>query len=319
MAGAAPLLPPGVEVGEVGPEGLEPRPVEPRLAAAVGHLARAGHGIDDDLPDGPLGRRLGHHDAVAVEEGLREDVGEVGHVVEGDLLRVRLARGDEDLPGCARGAPSPPACPRGCRRAAACPCPPPRRRGPSAGRRRTSRAAITSGARTRPSLSASSSASVRRVDLEPLRRAGQRDPELLVEPVDVAEVVRAVELDLVEPADAVEPPPVRGGAGRRCHAVHLVEGAYILPNDGVQRRAWMGILLVHVRGGNEGGGTGTPDPGDPQHRDHGPHRRGEDHALRALPLRGRPHPQDGRGPRRRWPSWTGWTSSGSAGSPSPRR
>ena len=37
----------------------------------------------------------------------------------------------------------------------------------------------------------------------------------------------------------------------------------------------------------------------PEHRDHGPHRRGQDHDDRADPLLHRPHPQDGRGPRRR--------------------
>ena len=38
---------------------------------------------------------------------------------------------------------------------------------------------------------------------------------------------------------------------------------------------------------------------DPQHRDHGPHRRGQDDDDRAHPLLHRPHPQDGRGPRGR--------------------
>ncbi len=37
----------------------------------------------------------------------------------------------------------------------------------------------------------------------------------------------------------------------------------------------------------------------PQHRDHGPHRRGQDHDDRADPLLHGPHPQDGRGPRGR--------------------
>ena len=37
----------------------------------------------------------------------------------------------------------------------------------------------------------------------------------------------------------------------------------------------------------------------PQHRDHGPHRRGQDHDDRADPLLHRPHPQDGRGARGR--------------------
>src|SRR5829696_8268741 len=32
---------------------------------------------------------------------------------------------------------------------------------------------------------------------------------------------------------------------------------------------------------------------DPEHRDHGPHRRGQDHDDRAHPLLHRPHPQDG--------------------------
>ena len=38
---------------------------------------------------------------------------------------------------------------------------------------------------------------------------------------------------------------------------------------------------------------------DPQHRDHGPHRRGQDDDDRAHPLLHRPLPQDGRGPRGR--------------------
>ena len=62
--------------------------------------------------------------------------------------------------------------------------------------------------------------------------------------------------------------------------------------------SWTGILHVHGRGGNARIGTGTTNPRHPEHRDHGPHRRGEDHALRAFPLRGRSHPQDGGGPRR---------------------
>ena len=37
----------------------------------------------------------------------------------------------------------------------------------------------------------------------------------------------------------------------------------------------------------------------PEHRDHGPHRRGQDHDDRADPLLHGPHPQDGRGPRGR--------------------
>ena len=38
---------------------------------------------------------------------------------------------------------------------------------------------------------------------------------------------------------------------------------------------------------------------DPEHRDHGPHRRGQDDDDRAHPLLHRPLPQDGRGPRGR--------------------
>ena len=57
---------------------------------------------------------------------------------------------------------------------------------------------------------------------------------------------------------------------------------------------------------------------DPQHRDHGPHRRGQDHHDRADPLLHRPHPQDRRGPRGRRRRWTGWPRSRSAASPSPR-
>ena len=53
---------------------------------------------------------------------------------------------------------------------------------------------------------------------------------------------------------------------------------------------------------------------DPQHRDHGPHRRGQDDDDRAHPLLHRPHPQDGRGPRGRRRRWTGWSRSRSAAS-----
>ena len=44
--------------------------------------------------------------------------------------------------------------------------------------------------------------------------------------------------------------------------------------------------------------TGRARP-RPEHRDHGPHRRGQDHDDRADPLLHRPHPQDGRGARGR--------------------
>ena len=42
-----------------------------------------------------------------------------------------------------------------------------------------------------------------------------------------------------------------------------------------------------------------PTREDPQHRDHGAHRRRKDDDDRAHPLLHRPHPQDGRGPRGR--------------------
>ena len=57
---------------------------------------------------------------------------------------------------------------------------------------------------------------------------------------------------------------------------------------------------------------------DPKHRDHGPHRRGQDHHDRAHPLLHRPQLQDRRGPRGRRRRWTGWSRSRSAASPSPR-
>src|SRR5918994_569569 len=46
-------------------------------------------------------------------------------------------------------------------------------------------------------------------------------------------------------------------------------------------------------------GTHFPSRQDPQHRDHGAHRRREDDDDRAHPLLHRPHAQDGRGPRGR--------------------
>ena len=59
-----------------------------------------------------------------------------------------------------------------------------------------------------------------------------------------------------------------------------------------------------------------------EHRDHGPHRRGQDDDDRADPLLHRPHAQDGRGSTRAPRRWTGWRRSRSAGSRSrlrPRR
>ena len=55
----------------------------------------------------------------------------------------------------------------------------------------------------------------------------------------------------------------------------------------------------------------------PEHRDHGAHRRGQDHDDRAHPVLHGRHLQDGRGPRRRHARWTGWSRSRSAASPSP--
>src|SRR5206468_124904 len=55
-----------------------------------------------------------------------------------------------------------------------------------------------------------------RVEFEPPYRAGERDPELLVELVEGEEVGAVVEADLVEAAGAEEAPDVAGGGGGGC-------------------------------------------------------------------------------------------------------
>ena len=83
----------------------------------------------------------------------------------------------------------------------------PRSRGPPSSH---AMAARTSGGRMRPSSSVSSSASVRASNSRPVDRAGEGDPELLVERVQVDRVGRRGEDDLVDPAGAKELPAVRG-------------------------------------------------------------------------------------------------------------
>ena len=60
-----------------------------------------------------------------------------------------------------------------------------------------------------------------------------------------------------------------------------------------------------------------PPRTDPQHRDHGPHRRGQDHDDRADPLLHRARTTRSARSTRAPPPWTGWTRSRSAASPSP--
>ncbi len=201
------FLDPGLEGRGVGEEGVHPGLVDAGFARAVGHRSVGRDDIRDQRLGGVVIRGSGHDDAVAVEDGLREDLGDVGGVSERDARGVLLAEVGEDL---LRGGQD--ALAVGCRVVD--------------GGQREGIAALDEVVgvleqaagpfhssdefgRAHPAvLVGVDQREGRLVELEAGRRTRERDPELLVELVEREEVGAGVELDLVESASAEEGPDV---------------------------------------------------------------------------------------------------------------
>jgi hypothetical protein len=214
-AGLARPLPLG-EGLELLPEGVQPRLVEPGEAAPVLDAAGAGHGVDDDLARLRVLGRLGRHHAVAVEGGPGEDVAQVLHVVRRDLAGLRLAQAGQDASGRAEQRL-------------------PLRRGVVDDVERQGVLAGHEGAQVleprpapaerRQDLGGAHPAVLVQVqqrqcplvELQPLDRAGERHPELLVQVLQVREVAGRLQRHLVEPADSVEAPAMSRLVRRRGH------------------------------------------------------------------------------------------------------
>ena len=112
----------------------------------------------------------------------------------------------------------------------------------------------------------------------------------------------------LRPLPLVEPPTEPGARPRVCltrpGGSRASPGRGMSPQHDVNRETTM----AHER----------PPRAEPQHRDHGPHRRGQDHDDRAHPLLHRQDLQDRRGARGRRGRWTTWSRSRSAASRSRR-
>ncbi|TMB33350.1 MAG: hypothetical protein E6J58_21045 [Deltaproteobacteria bacterium] len=212
---------------EVGEEGIEPRPIDAQLAGPVGNAAAADDGVVNDLAQGGIGTGIRRNHAVAVETGSFEHSADVGDVGHRQRRRFRRAAMSKDVPHGAEQSLA-----RGFRivdrfqREAV-------RAGNQRGEVLQALRAPAQRCQDLPGADAAVLVEIEELqgpllELQSLHGTAQRDPQLLIELMQVGQIVAALQSNLVQPAHSVEPElichEVPRSRERLPHLRHFVEG-----------------------------------------------------------------------------------------------